>query len=96
MQTANTQKVFVDKNVVVIDVRTVEEFQGGHFPNSVNIPLDQIDTALTRFPKKEAKIIVCCQRGGRAQRAKEFLEGRGYTNVENGGPWDCLSSTPNP
>ena len=34
----------VNNNATIVDVRTPEEFTEGHFPNAINIPLDQVGT----------------------------------------------------
>jgi rhodanese-related sulfurtransferase len=61
-------------------------------PNAVNLPFDREKKELQRFDAFEKKfsekaiaIVTHCGGGGRGQKAKEFLQSKGYTNVINGG-----------
>lgn len=81
----------VDLDTVIIDVRSLEEYAQGHIENSINIPIDEIDSALDQFDKDQ-KIIVCCQSGNRSERAKFRLEDLGFKHVENGGSWKSFKS----
>ena len=38
-------------NATIVDVRTQEEFLEGHFPNAINIPLDQVAQKINEFKK---------------------------------------------
>ena len=38
----------LESGSVVIDVRTPEEFKSGHYMNSINIPLDKIESSLDK------------------------------------------------
>lgn len=69
----------------VVDVRTPEEFKGGHYPGAVNIPLQEIDARLQEFGDQQKPIVVYCHSGSRSGRAKTLLEAAGYRDVTNGG-----------
>jgi rhodanese-related sulfurtransferase/DNA-binding transcriptional ArsR family regulator len=45
--------------VVVLDVRPTEEFVAGHIPGAVSVPLDQLDAALSRLPKRASIVAYC-------------------------------------
>jgi rhodanese-related sulfurtransferase len=67
---------------VVLDVRTPEEFAGGHIPGAVNIPHDQLSTRMGELgASPDAEIVVHCQSGRRAGMAEDVLHEAGYTNV---------------
>ncbi|TGL86758.1 rhodanese-like domain-containing protein [Leptospira congkakensis] len=83
----------IDSGALVVDVRTVAEFQSGHFPGAINIPVDQVSKRLDEFGDKNKSIIVYCASGGRSGSAKSFLESVGYSDVTNAGG---LSNMPNP
>ncbi|MBM9591676.1 rhodanese-like domain-containing protein [Leptospira sp. 201903075] len=83
----------IDGGALVVDVRTVTEFQSAHFPGAINIPVDQVSKRLDEFGDKNRAIIVYCASGGRSGSAKSFLESVGYTDVVNAGG---LSNMPNP
>jgi rhodanese-related sulfurtransferase len=65
---------------LLVDVRTPAEYESGHIPTAVNVPVDVIGT---RPPteKKDALIIVYCRSGNRSAAARKILVDLGYTNV---------------
>lgn len=86
--------------LVVLDVRNVDEdgptFALGPLPDSATRPLaynavwDRAAHRLETIPVAlalDTPIITHCGSGGRGQKAKEYLESKGYTNVLNGGEW---------
>jgi len=70
----------INDGAVVIDVRTVEEYNQGHIGNAVSIPLEQINTITY---DKDAKIIVYCATGVRSMEAINTLSDMGYTHLYN-------------
>jgi phage shock protein E len=65
---------------VLVDVRTPAEYESGHIPTAVNVPVDVIGTR----PPTEAKdtlIVVYCRSGNRSATARNILVDLGYTNV---------------
>lgn len=77
----------VNRNsVLVVDVRTVQEFKSGAYPDAINIPLDDLMTRRAEFgDNTDREIIVYCASGGRSAYAQRMLMQMGYTNVTNGG-----------
>ena len=69
-----------DAPVLVLDVRTPEEFAAGHVPGAVNIPYDQVDTRLSEIPKTD-EVVLYCRSGRRAGLAAETLSAAGYTKL---------------
>ena len=78
--TENEATVLIENNAVIIDVRTVDEYNTGHIKNSINIPVDNISSI---DYNKETVIIVYCASGMRSATAAETLIDLGYTNVYN-------------
>jgi phage shock protein E len=76
----------IKEGAFLVDVRTQAEFINGHVKGSVNIPLDRVQSQLTKFHNKK-NIIVFCQSGSRSSMAKSILEQNGFANVVNGGTW---------
>lgn len=73
-----------NKNIVVIDVRTEDEYNDNHLKGAINIPLQDIKDKIGRFVKnKNDTIIVYCEYGGRSMKACTKLEKMGYVNVYN-------------
>ena len=74
----------------IIDVRTKEEFEEEHYPNALNIPVDQIRQRLSEFGEKNAAIVVYCASGARSAFAARILKSSGYTDVINAGGLDDM------
>jgi rhodanese-related sulfurtransferase len=81
---------------VLLDVRSPDEYAGKHVDGAVNVPVDDIAGRLAEVEKltggdKKKPIVVYCQMGGRAARAKGILTKAGYEQVTNLGgvdDWD--------
>ena len=83
--TAEQAKTIMDteKDYVIIDARTEEEFAEGHIENAILIPEYEIkDRAEKELPDKEQLILVYCRSGRRSKIASEELVNLGYTNVK--------------
>lgn len=72
---------------IIVDVRSKGEYASGHIEGSMNIPVDQLRSNLSRLPDKGKIIITCCASGGRSGQAKNLLDASGYKQVYNGGGW---------
>ena len=68
---------------ILLDVRTTQEYVGGHIPGSKNIPLQVIDKVTSVTENKDTVLYVYCQSGARSRQATSMLQGMGYTNVNN-------------
>ena len=90
--TKKNEKVaeLLEKGALIIDVRTPEEYRGGHITESVNIPLDKIPGKVNELKRKNKAIITCCRSGARSGMAADQLRKAGIV-VENGGPWNSVS-----
>lgn len=76
----------VQDGALVIDVRTADEFFGGHIQGAINIPYDVIVREIGKHePSKDRPVVVYCLSGARSSSAKKSLRKAGYTQVENGG-----------
>ena len=74
------------EKLIIVDVRTKEEYDGGHIPNSLLIPYDEIEKkAPALLTDKNAAIIVYCRTGRRSEIAAKALIGMGYANVADMG-----------
>ena len=63
-----------------IDVRTQEEWNEFHAPNTSLVPLDLLPTRLNEIPKNK-EIVVVCRSGNRSQQGRDILLNAGFTNV---------------
>jgi len=73
-----------DQRPFLVDVRTPQEFSGGHIPGAVNIPLDELRSRLEELPKGK-KIAAYCQVGQRGYLATRILLQAGFPAVNIGG-----------
>ena len=81
---------------LVIDVRSPGEFNSGHLTKAINIPLDEIETALPKLVKdKSQALLLHCASGMRSGMAKSKLNGMGYTNAFNLGSYGRAESVVN-
>lgn len=72
-----------DDKAILLDVRSPDEFNEGHIPNSKNIPLPIIRSAEKQIKDKEAPIYCYCYSGSRSLAAVANLKAMGYKNVQN-------------
>ena len=71
-----------DDSIIVLDVRTIEEFNQGRIPNSLLIPIDELEDIVGMvILKKDTRIFIYCRSGNRSRLAAETLINLGYTNV---------------
>ncbi len=69
----------------VIDVREADEYEAGHVPGAVLVPLSELTERVDDVPSGEP-VLVICRSGARSAKACEFLggQGRDVTNVAGG------------
>lgn len=77
----------IRNGATIVDVRSKSEYNGGHVKGSINIPLDQLASQLSKLKGKDQPVITCCASGMRSAAARGVLKAQGYTNVHNGGSW---------
>lgn len=70
------------QEIVLLDVRTPEEFNHVHIPGCKHIPLRLLQAKWNTLPK-DKPIVVYCHRGGRGTEACAFLKAQGILNVQN-------------
>jgi phage shock protein E len=83
-------RALIARGAVVLDVRSADEYAGGHLPNAVNLPVQEIGQRMAEVDRlvagdKTRPVVVYCGKGGRAGKAKQALEAAGYSSVTNGG-----------
>lgn len=69
---------------LIVDVRETEEYEAGHIPGALHLPLSRVADNLERLvPDKQTKLIFYCAVGGRSQTALETALKLGYPHVYN-------------
>jgi phage shock protein E len=85
---AKDAKALLSNGALVIDVRSPGEFNSGNLARAINIPLDEIDSALPRRVKdKSQALLLHCQSGMRSSMAKKKLNALGYARAFNLGSY---------
>ncbi len=76
------------QGALVVDVREPGEFNSGHLPGAVNIPLGRLrDELPRRVPNKGQALLLHCLSGARSGMAQQQLRHLGYTNAFNLGSY---------
>ncbi|AOS60921.1 Rhodanese-related sulfurtransferase [Actinoalloteichus hymeniacidonis] len=85
MAIENLPEKLPNNDAVVLDVREDDEWQAGHAPDAVHIPLGELAGRLDELPA-EKDVFVVCRSGGRSARATAYLNQNGWdaVNVEGG------------
>jgi len=80
--TVEEAKTLIDSKpgLVILDVRTVAEFNDGHVELAINIPVDDLSGRLSELSKRD-ELLVYCRTGNRSTTAIGILEDNGYTKL---------------
>ncbi len=65
----------------VLDVRTPEEYAGGHVPGARNVPVDAVDTLAAELRAAGGEVVLVCASGGRSMHAARSLSAQGVRAV---------------
>lgn len=79
-------KEYLEKEAVILDVRTLEEWNEGHIEGSKHLVLTSIPLEIEQIESWSKPIIAVCRSGARSGQAAQFLAENGL-DVINGGPW---------
>lgn len=83
--TAEEAKSMMDEqpDAVILDVREQDEYDAGHIPGAVLLPVGTIDeeTAASAIPEKDTVVLVYCRSGNRSKTASQALADLGYTQI---------------
>jgi phage shock protein E len=83
-------KQAVREGAVIVDLRTAYEYDQGHIPRSLNIPIDRLPFNIDRLRGLDKPVILCCATGGHCWEAASILREAGFHRVINGGDWQSL------
>jgi rhodanese-related sulfurtransferase len=71
-------------SIILLDVRSSQEYEEEHLPCSINLPLYDICECSERIiPDRDSIIVVYCQAGKRSSEAIKILKSKGYCNLYN-------------
>lgn len=64
---------------IIMDVRTQQEYLGGHLQDSMNIPLEELSFKIASLvPLKTTRVFCYCEHGNRSYEAAKALRAMGY------------------
>ena len=84
-------KVLLKNGAQLIDVRTPGEYKVGHLKGAVNIPLQQLQSNVSKI-RKDKPVITYCASGMRSSSAKSLLVSKGFKEVYNCGGYHHLEN----
>ncbi len=84
--TANKIKNYLEKGAIILDVRTLAEWNKGHSESAKHIVLTVIPLNLDEIKSWGKPVIAVCKSGARSAQATQFLNENGLDAL-NGGPW---------
>ena len=71
-------------DALVLDVRSREEYAGGHVPGAINVPHDELSGRLAELGgDRDRPVVVYCESGRRASRAEALLAAEGFSDVRH-------------
>ena len=71
-----------DKEFIILDVRTKEEYDNGHIPGAKLVPVQILPMKLAELDEyKDKPILVYCASGGRSPRAVDTLANNDFKNI---------------
>ncbi|MCL1988582.1 MAG: rhodanese-like domain-containing protein [Firmicutes bacterium] len=81
--TAAAQMMEELSDFIILDVRTETEFNDGHIPNAVLMPIEILtpEVILQTIPSYDTTVLVYCRSGRRSASAAEVIASLGYTAV---------------
>ena len=81
---SNYDEAAFDDDAIIIDVRSLEEFNSGHISGAILLPLPRLaEEIIYLVPDLERPVILYCRSGNRSGQALDILTNMGYTNVYN-------------
>jgi rhodanese-related sulfurtransferase len=84
----------IQRGDLLVDVRSKEEFAGGHLEGAINIEWDQTDALIAAIgDDKDRQVVFYCRSGNRVGKSIKELQARGYNNIYNATGLEALLET---
>lgn len=84
-KSTNNVEEYIAKNAIILDVRTIGEYRGGHIKNAKHIPLQELNNRINEIKKLNKPVIVYCASGMRSGSGASILKSRGVDAINGGG-----------
>ena len=80
--TVEEAKSLVESNVslIIVDVRTREEYDSGHIEGAILIPVSELEGRIIELSKEE-ELLIYCRTGNRSSNSVNILKANGYTKI---------------
>jgi phage shock protein E len=79
------QELIKNPAVRFVDVRTEQEYNSGHYPGAINIPLQEIQNKTEELKQLNSPIVLYCRSGARSYSALQILKHLGFSDIHNAG-----------
>jgi rhodanese-related sulfurtransferase len=86
----------VADDAVMVDVREQDEWDAGHAPHAVHIPMGDLPARVGELPESVAPLAIVCRSGNRSGRVVAWLSQQGYDAVNVGGGMQQWSAAGKP
>ncbi len=94
VQIARQAWPMIESGILLIDVRTPEEFAEGHLDGAINIEYEQTDALVAAIGNnKQRQVVLYCRSGNRVGKAMAVLHSKGYTGLFNAKSYLALKET---
>jgi rhodanese-related sulfurtransferase len=84
-KSTNNVAEYITKGAVILDVRTLSEFQGGHIKNALHIPVQELGNRFNEVQKLNKPVITYCASGMRSGSATSMLKSKDVDVINGGG-----------
>lgn len=81
----NSVEQKIKAGAVVVDVRTVDEYEDEHFPKALNIPVNELQARAGEIGAVDKPVVLYCASGARSAMGSRILKSLGYKDVTNAG-----------
>ena len=81
----NTNPAELADDAVILDVRRQDEWDAGHAPTAIHIPIEELPDRAGELPATGTPIPVVCRGGGRSARAAKWLNENGHSAINVAG-----------
>lgn len=82
---SNQTQAYLDKDAVILDVRTQAEYNDFHFKDALHIPISELKNRIEDVKKLNKPVIAHCRSGVRSAQAKQILSANGIDAINGGG-----------
>ena len=74
--------IYKNEEMIILDVRTEQEYEEGHIPGSILMPLQELENRLEELSIEE-KYLIVCRSGSRSAQASGILVANGFKHITN-------------